>query len=256
VFETLQLVVEGNLARLWLNRPNQLNALSALVLDEIVVACDQIQKTPDVQVVVLGGQGRSFCAGADRKNPPARPSKASGQGPRFRRYASQIGRRAAEALESLDAVTIARLHGHVIGGGVVLATACDLRIAAAGAQFHVPEVDLGIPLTWGGVPRLARLVGGARAREIILLCDRFDAATAERYGLVNRVVADDQLDAAVDDWALRLAAKPPWAVHMTKTQFRAYERRDFLGDLTEADGDLITVSTSEDPSRFAFGQKP
>jgi enoyl-CoA hydratase/carnithine racemase len=163
-----------------------------------------------------------------------------------------MGRRALEAIERCDAITIARLHGHVIGGGVVLALACDLRIAASDTVFNIPEVDLGIPLTWGAAPRLAREVGAARAKELILLCDRFDGAAAERYGVVNRSVAADQLDAAVDDWAGRLAAKPPWALHMTKSQFKAYARTTPLGDVTELDGDLLTAASSEDPGRFLF----
>jgi enoyl-CoA hydratase/carnithine racemase len=157
-----------------------------------------------------------------------------------------------QAIEDSEAVTVARLHGHVIGGGVLLALACDLRVAAEDTLFHIPEVDLGIPLTWGGAPRLAREVGSARAKELILLCDRFDAATAERYGAVNRVVPATELDAVADDWAQRLAAKPPWAVHMTKTQFRAYSRMAVLGDVTEGDGDLLAGASREDPTRFAF----
>jgi len=134
----------------------------------------------------------------------------------------------------------------------VLALACDLRVAAAGTSFHIPEVDLGVPLTWGAAPRLAREVGPARARELILLSDRLDAPTAERYGLVNRVVPDDHLDGAVNEWARRIAAKPPWALHMTKTQFQAYGRAVPLGDVTAMDGDLLAAASAEDPTRFAF----
>ena len=134
----------------------------------------------------------------------------------------------------------------------MLALACDLRLAAASTSFRIPEVDLGVPLTWGAAPRLAREVGMARARELVLLGERFDATTAERYGLVNRVVPDDALDAAVHDWARRIAAKPPWAVHMTKSQFQAYGRAVPLGDVTALDGDLLAAATGEDPTRFAF----
>ena len=134
----------------------------------------------------------------------------------------------------------------------MLALACDLRVAAAGTSFHIPEVDLGVPLTWGAAPRLAREVGPARARELILLSDRLDAPTAERYGLVNRVVPDDHLDGAVNEWARRIAAKPPWALHMTKTQFQAYGRAVPLGDVTAMDGDLLAAASAEDPTRFAF----
>jgi len=251
-YKTLSIEIDGPVARLWLNRPAKRNALNPTALEEIAAACEELQQRFDVPVVVLGGRGPSFCAGADRTDPPARMARGSGASARERRWVSQIGRRAIEAIERLEAITVARLHGHVIGGGVLLAAACDLRIAAEGTQFHIPEVDLGIPLTWGGLPRLAREVGPARARELILLCERFDAAAAERYGLVNRVVAADALDATVDDWATRMAAKADWALHMTKSQFQAYGVTRTLGDVSTMDGDLLAGATGEDPSRFAW----
>ena len=251
-YETLSLEIDGSIARLWLDRPQKRNALNPLALEELVAACDELQRRWAVPVVVIGGRGPAFCAGADRSDPPARMVKGSGANARERRWVSQIGRRAVEAIERLEAITIARLHGHVIGGGVLLALACDLRIAASGTVFHIPEVDLGIPLTWGGAPRLAREVGAARAKELILLCDRFDAAAAERYGLLNRVVDAADLDRAVDDWARRLAAKPEWALHMTKSQFQAYGVTRTLGDVSTLDGDLLASATGEDPSRFTW----
>ena len=252
MYETLVLERDGPIARVWLNRPDRLNALNTLALEEIAAVCNELQRTFDAPVVVFGGRGSSFCAGADRKDPPARMGRGSGAGPRERRHAAQTGRRALEAIESLEAITIARLHGHVIGGGLVLALGCDLRIAAASTRFHIPEVDLGVPLTWGAVPRLAREVGAARAKELILLCDRFDSATAANIGLINRVVPDADLDASIGDWSRRLAAKPEWATHMTKTQFRAYARVASTGDVTEMDGDLLAAATGEDPSRFVW----
>lgn len=255
VYETLSIEHDGPIARIWLNRPERRNALNARALEEIAAVFTEMQQRFDTTVIIFGGRGAAFCAGADRKDPPARSVRASGAGARERRYTTQVGRRAVEAIERVEAITIARVHGYAIGGGLVLALACDLRIAAASAFFHIPEVDLGIPLSWGAAPRLAREVGMARARELILLCDRFDAPTAERYGMLNRVVSDDELDAAVDAWARRLAAKPAWALHMTKTQFRAYSRATVLGDVTEGDGDMIALASAEDPTRFAFPDK-
>jgi len=249
-YETLVLEHDGPVARVWLNRPERHNALDARTLEEIADAFTALQRRHDAAVVVLGGHGPSFCSGADRKDPPARLTRASGAGPRERRHAAQIGRRALEAIERCEAVTLARLHGHVIGGGVVLALGCDLRIAAASTSFRIPEVELGVPLTWGGVPRLVAAVGTARAKELILVGDRFDAATAERLGVVNRVVADADLDPAVDTWVQRVAAQPRWATHMTKTQFLAYGRAAVLGDVTELDGDLLAQASREDPDRF------
>jgi enoyl-CoA hydratase/carnithine racemase len=254
-YDTLAVEHDGPVTRVWLDRPQKLNALNPAALEEIVAVFDGLQRRFETQVVVLGGRGRAFCAGADRTDPPARLARGSGAGPRERRWTSQLGRRALEAIERCEAITIARLHGHVVGGGVVLAMACDFRVAATSALLHVPEVDLGIPLTWGAVPRLIRELGMARAKEVVLLCDRIDAARAERLGLVNVVVADGALDPTVDDWARRLAGKPSWAVHMTKTQFQAYGRTVPLGDVTASDGDLLAAATSEDPTRFAMPPK-
>ena len=246
---------QGPIARVWLSRPAVHNALDADTLEALIAACHRLQVEFDVPVVVFGGRGPSFSSGADRKNPPARLTREAAKA-RQRRYVAQLGRRVLEAVERLEAITIARLHGHVIGAGVVLALGCDLRVAAASTQLAIPEVDLGIPLTWGAVPRLIREVGAARAKELILLCERIDAAEALRLGLVNRVVPDDDLDGIVDDWARRLAAKPHAALHMTKTQFRAYGKAAVLGDVTEGDGDLLAAASAEDPGRFALPPKP
>lgn len=253
MYETLTIEHDGPITHVWLNRPERRNALNATALEEIAAAFTELQRRFETPVIVFGGRGPSFCAGADRKDPPGtRMSKVSGASVRERRYAAQIGRRAVEAIEHIEAITIARIHGHAIGGGLVLALACDLRIAAADTVFQIPEVDLGIPLSWGAAPRLAREVGMARAKELILMCDRFDAPTAERYGMLNRVVDTGQLDTVVGEWAKRLAAKPAAALHMTKTQFRGFARTVPLGDVTEADGDLLAAASREDPSRFGF----
>ena len=247
----------GAILRVWLNRPEKRNALDTAALEEIAELFTRLQTEFETRVVVLGGRGPSFCGGADRGNPPgvARMLASSGAGERERRHAAQIGLRACRAIADVEAVTIARVHGHAVGGGFALALACDLRIAADSALFHVPEVDLGVPLTWGAAPRLIDEVGVARAREILLLCDRFGAARAEHWGVVHRSVPEAELDAAVDDWAERIAAKPEIAVHMTKTQIRAYGQRAVLGDVTEFDGDLLLGSSRVGVARNSFRVK-
>ncbi len=253
-YETLELAREGAILRVWLNRPERRNALDTRALDEIADCFTRVQTAFDVRVVVLGGRGQSFCAGADRKSPPgsARMRRSSGASERERRFASQIGRRACAAIADCEAVTIARIHGHAVGGGFALALCCDFRVAAQGAVFHVPEVDLGIPLSWGATPKLIYEVGAARAREIILACDRFDSTRAAEWGVVHRAVAAEALDSAVDELAHRMAAKPEIAVHMAKTQFRAYARAAALGDASEADGDLMLAASRVGAAREAF----
>ena len=157
-YETLRLEKRGPIAHVRLCRPEKRNALDTRALEEIREVFGELQTSFDTPVVILSGEGTSFCAGADRKNPPAAESARS-HSARERRWASQIGRRAIEAIENCEAITIASIQGHAIGGGFLLAAACDFRIAARSALFHIPEVDLGIPLTWGGVPRLAHLPG-------------------------------------------------------------------------------------------------
>ncbi|HEY3142366.1 MAG TPA: enoyl-CoA hydratase/isomerase family protein [Acidimicrobiales bacterium] len=243
-----RLVVErdGPVVRVWLARPEKRNALDTPTLEELIALYRSFETDFEVRVVVLGGQGPAFSAGADRSAPPGSEhvARSGGAGARQRRWWSQLGRRAVAAIADAEVVTIARLHGYVLGGGLCLALACDFRIAASDAQLALPEVDLGLPLTWGGTARLVHEVGAARARELILLTDRVDGAQAAAWGLVHRAVPSDQLDAVVDDWATRLAAKPEGAVHMAKTQLRALARQSGLGDTTETDGDLILSAGS------------
>jgi len=245
---------EGPLLRVWLNRPERRNALDGPALEEIAALFEGLQRDFEVRVVVLGGRGPAFCAGADRRDPPGseRMRRSAEVGERERRFVSQIGRRACAAVADAEVVTLARIQGHAVGGGVALAAACDFRIAAEGALFHVPEVDLGIPLSWGATPRLVQEIGAARARELILLCERVDAATAERWGLVHRVVPADALDATVDAWVRRLLAKPEIAVHMTLTQLRSYARTSPLGDVTETDGDVLMAASRVGVARQSF----
>lgn len=253
---TLDLVRDANILRVWLNRPDSLNPLDTTTLESLAQVFTAVNTDFAVRAVVLGGHGRAFSAGADRKSPPGsqRMSVASGATERERRWASQIGRRACAAIIDCEVPTIARLHGWVVGGGLAIAGACDFRIASTETTFSIPEVDLGIPLAWGATPRLIAEIGAARARELILLCDRFDAADAYRMNLVHRVVEHADLDGAVDDWAQRLAAKPEIAVHEVKTGFRAYARLATMGDVTETDGDLMVAASRLPAARAAFTQ--
>jgi enoyl-CoA hydratase/carnithine racemase len=256
-WKTLSVTYDGPILRVWLDRPEKRNALNGDALEEIAALFDGLRTDFVTRVVVLGGRGPSFCGGADRTDPPghARLAATSNATDRERRWVAQLGLRAARAIEDAEVVTVARVHGHAIGGGLVLAAACDFRLAAEGTVFAVPEVDLGIPLTWGGTPRLIAELGAARARELILLCERIDAAEAHRMGLVQRVVPLTELDAAVNALAARLAAKPEAAVHMTKTQFRAYARRAALGDVTETDGDQLVAASRTAIARQSFPTK-
>jgi enoyl-CoA hydratase/carnithine racemase len=245
------------IVRIWLNRPERRNALSGRALEEIAACFGALRTDFTARVVVLGGRGPSFCAGADRKDPPGARGllSSSDATERERRWLSQIGLRAVAAIEACDVPTIARIHGHAVGGGLALAAACDFRIAAHGTIFHVPEVDLGIPLSWGATPRLVHEIGAARARELILMCEPVETELALAWGLLHRAVSVESLDATVDEWARRLAAKPEIAVHMTKTQLRSYALRARLGDVTETDGDVLREASRGAVARASFPRK-
>jgi enoyl-CoA hydratase/carnithine racemase len=226
-------------ARVWLNRPKRRNALNTQCLEDICTAFAFLERKYEFTVVILGGYGRSFSSGADLKDPPGQLGEEGATG-RARRHAIQVGRRAIAAIEHLDAITIARVQGHAIGGGFGLMCACDLRIVTMDTRLYLPEVDIAVPLTWGLTTRLIRDVGRPKAMELITLCDDLPPIQALSLGLINKVVADEQaLDAAVDGWAARLAAKNGTALHLVKTQFRASDYSADLGNVTEFDNDWL-----------------
>jgi len=207
---------EGAVGRLTLNRPGKLNPLSVEVLEGIEAAARWFDSLRGLKVIVVAGEGRSFSAGADVAGFISAPD--DGRTPRDR---ADAGRRMGDALEAAKAVTVARIQGHCIGGGVVLASACDFRVAAADTYFSIPEVDLGIPLAWGGVPRLIREMGAPATRDLVMTCRSFDAHEAARLGLVQRVVEPADLDDAVEDLVARLADKAAMPLLATKAHVNA-----------------------------------
>ena len=214
---TLRLVHRGDepVATLLLNRPDRLNALSRDLLAEVATASRWLHDTTAIKVVVVRGAGRAFSAGFDLNDFSTLDESGSP------RDSADLGRIAAEALTDIRPLTVAAIHGHCVGGGLVLAAACDLRLAADDARFSIPEVDLGIPLAWGGIPRLVRELGPAITKELILTCRPFDADEAHSLRFVNRVVPADQLVAAADQLAAELATKPGFALRATKTHVNA-----------------------------------
>jgi enoyl-CoA hydratase/carnithine racemase len=248
--ETLEVVRDGPVLRVWLNRPEKRNPLSPTALQELLDVFSGVGTDYAVSCVVIGGRGPSFSGGADLKAPT--PPRSADPTPRERRWVSQLGRRMARAVDECEVPTVARLHGHVVGGAAVLALACDFRIAAEETSFWIPEVDLGIPLTWGAVPLLIRECGMARAREAVVLCDRIPARDAERWGMAHRVVPMDDLDRTVDEIAARLAAKPATAMTLSTSQLRAYAAQFRMADLTELDGDLLALGSASGEFRTRF----
>jgi len=232
---------ENKIGRVWLNRPQKRNALSAEALQDIVDAFSFLQTQFQIPVVILAGRGKSFCAGADLQNPPTQVSEVLNG--RQKRHAMHLGRRAIKAIENCEAITIARVHGHAIGGGFGIMQACDMRCCTRTTKLSVPEVNLGIPLTWGLTARMIRDVGRAKAMELITLCEDLPPTTAETLGLINRVAESDaEAEAVTLQWAEKLAQQQETALHMVKTQFRALAHSIDLGDVTESDNDLLLLA--------------
>jgi enoyl-CoA hydratase/carnithine racemase len=218
---------EGVVGRLILNRPDRLNALSNDTLLRLIEAAGRLSAST-VRTIVVSGNGRAFCSGYDRSGFEDGALTDPDEG--SRRQIAELGGRMADAIAAIRQVTVAALHGHVIGGGVVLAAACDLRVAAANTVFAIPEIDLGIPVAWGGIDRLVAEIGPTRTRELVMTCRTFTADEAAAIGLVNRVVpAGASLDAAMDLAGL-VAAKPALPIAITKRHIAAVAAGDHTTD--------------------------
>ncbi len=214
MYETLEVTADGAIGRIWLNRPDRLNALSTTVLEELADAARWFDAQPGVRVVIVAGRGRAFSAGADLQGFPTLEEAGL-------RAAADAGRRMADALETMRAVAIAAIHGWCVGGGLVVAAACDLRLAADTARFSIPEVDLGIPLAWGGIPRLVREIGPALTKELVITCREFGPGEALSAGFLNRVLAEDELEDSALSLAQSIASKPAIPVLATKRHTNA-----------------------------------
>ncbi len=199
--------IDGAIARVTLNRPDRLNALDHDLASELADTFDRLAGDPNVRVVTLMGAGRAFMAGGD-----ITVFKSAGeQAPEVIGRLIGLFHRTIRRIRGLDAVVVAGVHGAVAGGGVGLALACDFVVAAEDALFVPAYTKLGTNPDGGTTWTVTRRLGAQRALEWLMLGDTLDARTAERMGLVNRVVASAELDREVDALARRIAAGPATA---------------------------------------------
>ncbi|GII94815.1 enoyl-CoA hydratase/isomerase family protein [Sinosporangium siamense] len=234
---------EGPVAYLTLNQPESGNALNFLLLHALAGALRELNGEADVRVIVLSGAGECFSVGAD-VHELHRLAAADPSG-RAVREAVDLGREVCQALAAAKPITLARLHGKVVGAGLALAVHCDLRVASADTHFRLPELSLGVPPLWGGAgPRLVAEIGASRTRELVFLGDAIDARTAYTYGLLNGVTSPHTLEQTVDRWAQRLSRRKEAAVRLTKTALRAAEAATRQGDLTLTESDLFYYGLS------------
>jgi enoyl-CoA hydratase len=203
---TLLFELTDGVARLTINRPDKLNALNAIVIAELGDAVTRIETDSAVRGVLITGAGtKSFVAGADI-------NELSDQGAIGGRQRALAGQEVFRRLERCGKPVIAAINGFALGGGCELAMACHLRVASENARLGQPEVKLGIAPGYGGTVRLPRLVGKARALELLLTGEMIDAAEALRIGLVNRVVPAERLVSEAEALLRSILANGPLAV--------------------------------------------
>jgi methylglutaconyl-CoA hydratase len=209
-FQTLQLAYDAGVATITLNRPEKRNALSLQLLDELLAALDEIEKS-DALVVVLTGAGKSFCAGMDLEELKSLTGKSHADNLRDSRRMARIFRR----LYEFPRPTIAAANGAAIAGGTGLATMCDFTLAVPDAKFGYTEVRIGfVPAIVSSI--LVWQVGHKIARDLLLTGRIFDAAEAYRFGLVNEVVPPESLMRRARELASQLMENSPSSVRLTK----------------------------------------
>jgi enoyl-CoA hydratase/carnithine racemase len=240
--KTLRVRRRGPVLTIELNTPDQGNAVTDAMLEDLQSVLDR--QEPHIQVVVLAGAGQDFCLGGDRTeytehlrlDPGGSGIRASGH----------RARRVCDSLTGNPAVTIARIQGKAIGAGLALALACDLRVGTDTATFRLPELALGLPTAWGGLlPRLLSEVGAARARELILTGRSFDAEEALSLSLLQKMVPAPRLDSAVEAWVKPILRRPATALRVTKAMLNSYAAAARLTDSSSLDPELMAAALIE-----------
>jgi 2-(1,2-epoxy-1,2-dihydrophenyl)acetyl-CoA isomerase len=243
-YETIRFTIEDGVAQLALNRPERLNALNLQMSDECLDAIGRVKRDPALRVLVITGEGRAFCAGADVRSPGEIGTRRTAM--EARDWLRELGQRLPLALQQLERPVIAAINGVAAGGGLDIACACDVRIAAESATFTSVFARIGLFPGTGGCWLLPRIVGIEKACELIWLGDSIDAAEALRIGLVGRVVPAEALLETALGLAQRLARAAPLAVRLSKAAIYRGLTQDFASALDyAATAESITL-TSED----------
>jgi enoyl-CoA hydratase/carnithine racemase len=206
---------EGRIAVVRFDRGDGINALSPEALRQLTQAARSFEDDGGTSVVVLAGSPRAFSAGFDLKDPEGRSRKSMDIGS-LRRHL-KLGPRLSRAWQDMEQITIAAIEGFCIGGGVALAVALDFRVMARDAHIRVPEIGLGMNMSWQSIPRMLHLIGPARTKQAVILADqRISADQAHEWGLVEEVVDPGKAFDAAMTLAAKVAAQPPLSVAMTK----------------------------------------
>ena len=236
---------DGRIAVVRFDRGDGINALSPDALRELTAAARSFEDDGATSVVVLTGSAKAFGAGFDLKDPEGRSRRNMDLGT-LRRHL-KLGPRLTRAWEDMEQITIGAIEGFCVGGGVALAVALDFRIMARDAHLRVPEIGLGMNMSWQSVPRMLHLIGPARTKQAVILADqRISAAEAYEWGLVEEVADSGHAFDAAMTLAGKIAAQPPLSVAMTKlTVNRLAHALDDLASHMDVD-QFALASMSED----------
>lgn len=239
-FENTLYEKKEGMATITINRPKALNALNREAVQELSARLDEAEEDETVQVIVITGAGdRGFCVGLDLKS-------VKGIGAVDGMNLSLLGQKLTKKIEELRKPVIAAINGYALGGGLELAMSCDLRIASETAKLGQTELNVGLIPGWGGTQRLPRLVGRAIAKELIFTAKMIDSKTAERMGLLNKVVPPDRLKSTVEEIANELMTKPPVGLQLAKQLINSSIETDLTKGLVQEAQAFGVLASTED----------
>ena len=215
----LKVDIDGGLAKVKIARSEARNALSIQLMEELRDVARKLQTNTDVQAVVLSAEG-PFSAGADLSENPFRGKGEAPTKLELREFL-KLGPDMCKAWEDIEAYTIAAIEGYCVGGASALVAAVDYRVCGRSAFFRLPEIPLGINMSWNTIPRLVAQIGPARTKDYVIFGERVDAEKALSWGLCEKVVDDGAAEGEALDKAKQVLALPPIAVRMTKQSVNA-----------------------------------
>ena len=239
----IKVVFETSLVRLILDRPKQLNALNDDIRQVFATTLNELMERPDIRLLVISGAGKSFCSGADLKTTSY--PKVEGDWS-TRRNRTATWQRVLEQLDRIPQVTLASMQGNVIGGGALLATACDFRIIEEDVVLRIPELALGIPNVWNGTPLLAREVGLPTARDWVMTTRKVRADELRQSGWAQRVAMKGKLNEVTAKLEQELLDIPPASLAMTRSLTSALSRSASGMSMGWADADLQQWAFTEE----------
>lgn len=210
----------GRIAVVRFDRGVAANPMSLELIRELTEAARSFEDDAEISAVILTGRADNFTMGFDLKDPDSAAMRDAGLAER--RKLVMLGARMCQAWEAIEPLTIAAIEGWCVGGGVALSVALDLRLVAEGGHMYVPEIERGMNMSWGSVPRITNLVGPARAKRIVVLAEKMAAERCVLWGLADETAPDGKAFVAAMEMAGRAAALPPVQVRMCKQDINAY----------------------------------